>query len=453
MLARYTTEPMKEVWSELAKFGLWLRTEFAVLEARRRLGLLECTIAELRRMRRATYIDLDKMAEKEALGGHDLIAFVETTQSQLFAAGLSQVTEFHKGMTSYDTEEAPAVLQLHAAVTIIIDTMVRLEKALRAKAVEHKWTLMIADTHGQFAEPSTLGHIMMVFAEAVARSIADLRQVKKAQLREAKISGAVGNYPLWNPDVERVALKILGLRPAKAETQFLQRDRHARVLSAIAVAAGTIQQIADFLWLRSQSIYGEVQEPKISTTKSSSAMSHKVNPDVIERILGMARLVFTEMTASVLNIATHGWRDISQSNVEREIFPTATSQIQYMAEKLAGIVEKLVVKPKTMKRNLEKTQGVWASQRVRTAMLNKGIPYEIAYRHTQQLAFRAIEEEVLYLLLLKSKPVEGLDQTVESLIGESALLECFDPYEYIKVGINHIVPDGPTEPPAVESVG
>ncbi len=438
MHARYTLPEMKKLWSEESKLEAWLQVEIAFLHARMMTGSLPK--AAYNAIETHAKISVARMQELEAEFGHDMIAFVVAIQESLAAAGVgAHASEIHKYLTSYDVEDPAMVFLLRNAISRIRHEMLRLEEALRKKAREHQWTLMIGRTHGQSAEPTTFGHLLLVFAEAVKRSRTRLNGIYESELSEGKISGAVGNYPGLDPNLERMALGVLNLTPAKAETQILQRDRHAAVLSAIAVAGGTIEQICRTFWEMMRSDVGELEEPRRKKQRGSSRMAYKKNPILTEQLQGLPRLLRGYALAAMENIATPECRDISQSSVERHIFPGATALLHYMTSKLATMVDGLVVHPERMRRNLDRTQGVWAAQPIRDALMEHGVSYDDAYLYLQTAGFAAQEEETPLIDLLSRTWISDNDRrTAEKILGKERLASFFDPLAYIKNGIEHI---------------
>lgn len=442
MIERYTLPEMSKLWK--TKFENWWRVEEAVLEARFSLygEPPEEAIEDIAEAVSAAGISAARIKELEAIYEHDLIAFVVHIQEIIKAAGLGQYAgEIHKWMTSYDTEDPAMVLMLREAIWLIVGELTLLEQALRKRAAEHKWTLMIARTHGQYAEPTTFGHLLLVYAEAIKRSIHRLEYVLENELKEAKLSGAVGNYTMMPPKLEKLALDILGLVPAAAETQIVQRDRVAMMTSVLAVAAASIEQIARTLHLMMHSTIRELQEPKGAKARSSSAMSHKHNPNKIERVFGMARLLRGHLQPALENVATLEFREISQSSVERHILPDATSQVQFMASQMRAIVEGLIVHADRMKLNLNDTQGVWATQEVRTKLMEHEISYDEAYLYTQQCAYIATEQRTSMLEIMRRGQLPNTllkEATAEYCLGAEVLESCFDPVAHIRRGIEHI---------------
>jgi adenylosuccinate lyase len=440
MLDRYTLPEMRRLWGRSeTRFERWLNVELAVLEARAELGFLALEVPPA--IKEHAGFSVERIRELERLYDHDMIAFVVCVQEFLERAGTGQwKEEFHKTLTSYDVEDPALVLMLREALELVLTELRNLEVALRQKAGEHKWTLMIARTHGQYAEPTTLGQLLLVFAEAVSRSIRRLNTCLVEELGEGKISGAVGTYAGMDVRVEERALAKLGLKPAKVETQILQRDRHAAVLSALATAAGTIEQMARTFWEMMRSDVGELQEPRTETQRGSSAMAHKKNPILTERLMGMSRLVRGAAHAAQENIATPESRDISQSSVERHILPDATALLHYMANKATGLVQGLVVFKDRMRHTLEnRTQGVWAGQQIRNALMEVGVPYDLAYLHIQQASFATGAQERHLAEVLCEMPLSMEDaRTAQDILGKERFTQCFNAERYLTDGIEHI---------------
>lgn len=446
MLKRYTLPKMQELWMrEETKFERWLDVELAVLKARVERSEIPQDACE--KIKQHARIDVAEITRLELEFDHDMIAFVASVQNWLERNGVGEVKgEFHKKLTSYDVEDPAFILMLRKAADHIRAALLGLKGALLAQAKKHQWTFMIARTHGQFAEPDTFGHLLLVFASAAERSVKRLDFVLENDFAEGKISGAVGTYASMEPAIEENALRELGLKPACAETQILQRDRHAMVMAVLATAAGTIEQMSRTFWEMMRSDVHELEEPRKPKQRGSSAMPQKKNPILTERLMGLSRVVRGCLSAAVVhgclsaameNIATPECRDISQSSVEREIFPTATSLVHYMAVKATGLVENLVVFPKRMRQNLEvATLGVWASQRVRLALMEKGVPPDAAYEHVQELAFTAVRSGMPLRNLVSHASPPG--RIGGGIFTDAELDRCFDIRSYLEPGITYI---------------
>ncbi len=439
MIERYTDSEMASVWSEESKFKYWLRVELAVLKARQLLGEISCETYAL--IEKHAGFSVERINELEKLYDHDMIAFVETVRKSLRGTSAEAYRDLvHQRITSYDIEDPAAILRLRDVFENLIEALRHLEVALKAKAKEHQRTYMIARTHGQFAEPTTFGQLLLVYAEAVCRSIERFEFCYKHELSEGKLSGAVGTYAGLSPELEKKALAILGLVPAKAETQILQRDRHATLLSMIAVAGGTVEQACRTFWEMMRSDVHELEEPRKSTQRGSSAMPQKKNPIVTERLMGLARMLRAFASASLENIATPEGRDISQSSVERHILPDATTLLHYMVIKLTRLVERLVVFPEVMKVRLEtESLGVWAAQRIRYALVEKGLPDSAAYDYVQRATFEAVQFKTNLSDVLRTFPFSNEDgRTGLSVLHENDLRACFNYHEYVGQGIEYL---------------
>lgn len=442
MLARYTLEPMKRLWGDpQTKFEYWLKVELAMLKARQLAGQLSEDAYNA--ISSHAKIDVARIDQLETEYRHDMIAFIVAVQESLVAAGVGEYKgELHKLLTSYDTEDPAMVLMLRRAVELVLTELELLSDALCVQAYAHKETLMIARTHGQFAEPAAFGAMLLVHYYEIDRSMSRLRHVLDTDLSEGKMSGAVGSYAGLDPDLEVAALKELGLKPAKAETQILQRDRHANLMNVLAVAASSIERLARTFWEMMRSDVGELQEPRGKKQRGSSAMSHKKNPITTEQLMGLPRLLRGYAHAAMENVATPECRDISQSSVERHVFPDSTALLHYMANKAANLVAGLVVNPERMLYNLETgSRGVWATQLVRNSLMESGIEYNVAYEYTQTAAFQpdvAFKEAVTHMPMSETDP-----RTALSILGEERLEQCFDAWAYVRPGVEHLFRESP----------
>lgn len=440
MISRYTLPAMHELWVRPeTKLEYWLKVELAWLRARAEIGNLSKDVHET--ITQYSKVNVERMRVIEKDTKHDLIAFVQDVQQSLVEAGVGEhKEEFHKFLTSYDTEDPALILMMRESVSLIIKEMEELYVTLRKKAKEYKFALLIADTHGQDAEPSTFGALLLVYAEAVKRSIRRLSHVFLEELSEGKMSGAVGTYAGMNPRLEELALSYLDLKPAFAETQILQRDRHAMVISVVTIAGATIEQMALTFWSRMHSRVRELEEPRSENQKGSSAMAHKKNPIVDEQERGLARLLRGDLSAMIEDIATIGWREISQSSVERVAMVDAFILLHYMTVKMRGIVDKMTVFTERMKKNLdEATYGVWAGQQVRNALMNAGVDYETAYRYVQRCSFEAVKTEQHVMWFFCREVLSDTDRrTARDVLDEGNLTECFDAMKYLELGINYI---------------
>ena len=380
MIPRYTRPAMGRIWSDEHQLELWLKVELAVCEAWAELGVIP--EEDMRAIRGAT-LQPERMAELFSATHHDVISFTRGVADQLGPAG----RWIHLGLTSSDIKDTALSMQIQESADILAEDLRQLEAALAESAVRHKYTLMIGRTHGIQAEPTTFGHKLAVFVAQVRRDCQRL-EAARGELRFGKISGAVGTHANVPAEVEESALATLGLLPAEASTQILQRDRHAQFVSTLAVIGATLDQQATEIRSLQRTEIGEVFEPFASTQQGSSAMPHKRNPELCERICGLARLLRGYATTALENVALWHERDISHSSAERIILPDACIALDYMLDLQTGIWTDLEVCTEAMQRNLELTHGLIYSGRVLLALIEAGLPRAEAYAIVQEAARR-----------------------------------------------------------------
>jgi adenylosuccinate lyase len=386
---------MTRAWSEQAKFESWLAVELAVLDAWAQIGTIPADAARVVRDR-ARVPTPEQVAERERTTNHDVAAFVDTV-----AAGLGEEGRwFHYGLTSSDVVDTALSLTVQAAGELVLDGVQRAIGAVDARAREHRATVMIGRTHGVHAEPTTFGLKLVGWAFQLER---DRDRIEHALtgMRVGKLSGAVGTYATTTPEVERLACESLGLDPAPSSTQILQRDRHAELLAALAVLASSLDRFALEIRHLARTEVREVEEPFARGQKGSSAMPHKRNPIVAERICGLARLVRGYALVGMENVALWHERDISHSSAERVALPDAFLAIDYMLDRFAWLVEGLVVRPERMRANLETTGGLFFSQRLLLALVDSGLGRDAAYRMVQRHAMRAWDEGLDFRQLVR----------------------------------------------------
>lgn len=437
---RYLLPPMRELWSEESKYQYWLKVEMALLKVRVARG--ELSHSDYERIQQCASFSVARINELDAEIHHDLVAFVTNVQESLEQAGDGNLKgEIHKGITSYDTEDPALMLMLRKSVHLIKGALTELKTALLNRAREHKTTLYCARTHGQDAEPDTFGRLLLVFVEEMDLALHELDHILANILSVAKFSGAVGTYAGLDPDLETDVLYALGLKPVTVSTQIVQRNRHATYLSWIANTGACIEQMARTFWEMMRSGVGELKEARGKKQKGSSAMAHKRNPILSERLMGMARMLRSYANTGLENIATPECRDISQSSVERMIFPDATSLLYYILKTATKLVTSLEVLADRMRENLSQgTYGVWASQPVRVALIEAGVDTDTAYSYVQQLSFKAVDERIQLFMLLQGEkiPDDSENRTGALVIGDAKLDKIFDPWLYIKDGIEAI---------------
>ena len=389
---------MKLVWSEEGKLARWLDVELAALDAWAEVGVVPPeAAAEVRQ--RAEVPTPERVAEIEELTQHDLAAFVDAV-----AEGLGQSGRWlHYGLTSSDVLDTATALQVRAAGGLVLDGLERAFQAVVRRAEEHRETAMAGRTHGVHAEPITFGAKLAGWAFELER---DRERVVRALegMRVGKLAGAVGTYGGGDPEVERIACERLGLVPESAATQVVPRDRHAELLSALALVAASLDRFATEIRHLARTEVREVAEPFRSGQKGSSAMPHKRNPVVAERITGLARVVRAGAAVGLENVALWHERDISHSSAERVVLPDAFLALDYMLDRFAWLVDGLVVDPERMRRNLDASHGLVFSQRVLLALVAAGLARDEAYRLVQRNALAAWEEERDFRELVAADP-------------------------------------------------
>ena len=414
MIRRYTRPEMGAVWSEEARFAAMLRVELAVAKAQVARGMVpgEAHAAIARRAR----VDVDRIAEIEKTTDHDVIAFVSQVAESVGPEGRF----LHLGLTSSDVVDTGLALQLRAAGDLLLGDADALLVALVARARSEADTVMMGRTHSVHAEPTTLGLKLAGWAFELARDRARLARAFD-DMATGKISGPVGTYSLLAPDLEAEVLADLGLDADPVSTQIVQRDRHAAVVAAIAITGGSLERFATEVRNLQHTEIGELMEPFRAGQKGSSAMPHKRNPILCERIAGLARLLRGYAGAALENQPLWHERDISHSSAERVLLPDATILLDYMLAKMTGLVEGLVVRPERMRENIERGSGLHASSRVLVALVEDGgMSREEAYAIVQRSALRAADER---------RPLHDLlatDASVAECLTLARLDACFD---------------------------
>jgi len=418
MIERYSRPQMKKIWSDKNKFDQWLKVEIAVCEAWAELG--EIPRKDIVKIRKASY-NLNRVAEFLKLTHHDMTAFLNSV-----AESLGEESRFiHLGLTSSDVMDTALGLQLTQAADILAQDVAELISVLEGKAVEHKYTIMMGRTHGVHAEPTTLGLKMALWTEEMKRNAQRLAEAKK-NISVGKISGAVGTYATVPPQVEKIACARLGLAPAPISSQIVQRDRHAQFLTTLAIIASSLEKFATEIRSLQRTEVLELEEPFEAGQTGSSAMPHKRNPELCERICGLARLIRGHALTSLENIALWHERDISHSSTERIILPDSCLAVDYMLSMFTSIMKGLNVYPENMRRNIELTQGLVFSQRVLLALINKGLTREEAYKMVQDNAMEAWRGKKSFLALLR------MDKRITNYLTEGELKSLFDYSYYLR---------------------
>ncbi len=412
MIERYSRPQMKKVWSDKSKFDKWLKVEIAVCEAWAEQGAIPREA--IPKIREAS-CDLKRMDEILKETHHDVTAFLKSVSESLG----DESRFIHLGLTSSDIMDTALALQMVEAADILAKDIDELTTVIKQRALEHKHTIMMGRTHGVHAEPITFGLKLAIWVEEMKRNSHRLDEARK-MIAVGKISGAVGTHATVPPKVEEIACAKLGLGVAPVSSQIIQRDRHAQFVTTLAITASSLEKFATEIRGLQRTEVLEAEEPFETGQTGSSAMPHKRNPELCERICGLARLVRGYAVTAMENIALWHERDISHSSAERVILPDACLVLDYALSIFTYVMKGLQVYPERMKENLEITQGLIFSQRVMLALIEKGLSREKAYKMVQRNSLKAWKERVSFLdLLLK-------DEDVSKQLKKSELKAIFD---------------------------
>lgn len=423
MIERYSRPEMKKVWSDENKFNKWLAVEIAVVEAWAKLGRVpEEALPKIRNAKP----NPERINEILKVTHHDMTAFLGALNEEIGEEG----RYLHLGLTSSDVMDTALALQIIEAGRILDKDIDELIDILQQKALEYKDTLMAGRTHGVHAEPITLGLKFALWQEEMKRNKERLNYALD-NISVGKISGAVGTYATVPPEVEIIACDRLGLHPAPISNQIVQRDRHAQFMTTLAIIASSLEKFATEIRALQKTEVRELEEPFSAGQTGSSAMPHKRNPELCERISGLARLVRGYALTSMENITLWHERDISHSSTERVTFPDGCLVLDYTLTLFTSIMKGLRVYPDRMRKNLELTGGLIFSQRVMLALIDKGLPREKAYRLVQEKAMEVWEKGADFYQLLKG------DEEVANLLSENELKDLFD-YNYYLRYVNTI---------------
>jgi adenylosuccinate lyase len=416
MIERYTRPEMGAIWTEENRYNAWLEVEILACEAWAELGIIPKE--DVQKIRENAGFNVDRIHEIEEETRHDVVAFTRAVSETLG----EERKWVHYGLTSTDVVDTALSYQLNQANDLLIKDIEKFIDVLKAKAQEHKYTVMMGRTHGVHAEPTTFGLKMALWYEEMKRNL-DRFKTASDNVRFGKLSGAVGTYANIDPFIEQYVCEKLGLQAAPISTQTLQRDRHAHYMSALALVATSIEKFAVEIRGLQKSETREVEEFFAKGQKGSSAMPHKRNPIGSENMTGMARVIRGYMTTAYENVPLWHERDISHSSAERVILPDATIALNYMLNRFAGIVSKLTVFPENMKRNMTRTYGLIYSQRVLLSLIDKGMAREAAYDLVQPKAMDAWERGIQFRELVEADP------KITDQLSEAEIEDCFD-YNY-----------------------
>ena len=436
MVERYSREIMAKNWTLHAKYDAWLKVEIAAVKAWNKLGLISDSDSE--KIAANAKFDIDRINEIEKTTKHDVIAFLTSVSESLGA----ESRFVHYGMTSSDTIDTAVALQIRDSLDVILADIDELMNAIKTRAYEHKNTLMVGRSHGIHGEPITFGLVLAIWYDEISRAKELIAHAKKV-ISVGKISGAMGNFAHAPLDLEELVCQNLGLSPAPASNQVVQRDRYAQVMSALAILASSCEKIAVAIRHYQRTEVYEVEEYFSPGQKGSSAMPHKRNPVLSENVTGLCRMIRSFATPAMENVALWHERDISHSSVERFILPDGFITADFMLSRLKSIIANFVVYPENMMRNLNLTGGLVFSQRILLELPLKGLSREDAYKIVQRNAMKvwadlgegkkAINEkgESLFLQNLLN------DTELVQAIGEDAIKACFD-YAYYTKNVDKI---------------
>ena len=436
MVERYARKEMSDKWTQTAKYAAWLKVELAAVKAWNRLGFINDDDCE--KIVKNAKFDTARVDEIEKTTKHDVIAFLTNVSENLG----DESRFLHYGMTSSDCIDTATALQMRDSLEIIIKDITRLMEAIKTRAMEHKKTLMVGRSHGIHGEPITFGLVLAVWYDEISHSLELINHAKNI-ISTGKISGAMGNFAHAPLEFEEIACEILNLTPAPVSNQIIQRDRYAQVVSAIAILAASCEKIAVNLRSFQRTEIYEAEEFFSPGQKGSSAMPHKRNPVLGENVTGLCRILRSFVTPALENVALWHERDISHSSAERFILPDMFITADFMLNRLAGLIEKLLVYPENMMKNLNLTGGLVFSQRILLELPKKGISREDAYKIVQRNAMKvwgdlqdgkeAIDEKGHSLFLQNLLN----DVDLKKYLSEAEIKACFD-YDYYTKNVDNI---------------
>ena len=410
---------MSRIWSDENRYRIWLEVELAVCEAWAHYG--EIPADALSNIKEKADFDVKRIAELETTLKHDVLAFL-TCVSEYVGDDSRFI---HLGMTSSDVLDTAFSMQLREAGELIVGGLEKLLGVLRKKAFDYKDTAMIGRSHGIHAEPRTLGLVFALWYDEMKRNLERMNAARDA-VRVGMMSGAVGTYANITPEVESHACRLLGLRPAGISTQVIQRDIYAQYFLCLSLIAASVEKIATEIRHYQRTEVGEMEEPFTEGQKGSSAMPHKRNPVLSENLCGLSRIVRSHSIAALENIALWHERDISHSSVERIIGPDGTILVDFMLERLCGLIEGLRVYPERLEGNIWITRGLVFSQKILLELVKKGVSREDAYSLVQRNAMLCWEEKKDFREMLKS------DGEVTDVLSEKEIDSCFELKEDLK---------------------
>jgi adenylosuccinate lyase len=413
MIARYTLPAMGAIWSEENKLGNWLKIEVAACEAWASLGKIPQEAVQV--IKERAHFEVERIQEIEAEVRHDVIAFLTNVGEYVG----DESKYIHLGMTSSDILDTGLAMQMRDSADLIAAKIEKLKNIIAAKATQYKYTLCIGRTHGVHGEPTTFGLKMALWYSEMDRNIERLRQARQV-IAYGAISGAVGNFAHLDPRVEEYVCAQLGLQTCSVSTQVIQRDRHAQFMTTLAVIASSLEKMATEIRNLQRTEILEAEEPFQKGQKGSSAMPHKRNPMMSERVAGLSRVMRGNALAALENVALWHERDLTHSSVERIIIPDSCVLLDYMLQKFIGVMEGLVIYEDNMAQNIDKTQGLVFSQQLMLALLSKGMLREQAYSMVQNRAMQSWTEKLNFKQLVLA------DENIMSSLAPEEIERIFD---------------------------
>jgi len=419
MIKRYSFPKMKKIWEEENKYRTWLQVELLACEALHKSGKID--EEGIRHIRKNAKYSIRRIQEIEKVTRHDVLAFTTAVGENLGKYSRS----FHQGLTSSDVLDTSLAIRLKESAEIIIEDLENVIKVIKKKALEHKYTVMMGRTHGVHAEPITFGFKMAIWFTEMERNLERMKRARE-EICYGKISGAVGTFAHIEPSVEEYICSKLNLKPAKVSNQIIQRDRHAFYLTILAIIASSLEKFStEIRGMQRTEIY-ETEEQFAVGQKGSSAMPHKRNPIICERICGLSRVIRANSMAAMENVNLWQERDISHSSAERIIIPDSNILMDYILQKFTALIENLNVYPENMKKNLMTTRGLIFSQKVMLKLASKGLSREESYRIVQGISMQVWQGESDFKeLLLK-------DTEVSKYLSNKEIDDCFDYRNYLQ---------------------
>ncbi|AFN75925.1 adenylosuccinate lyase [Melioribacter roseus P3M-2] len=423
MIPRYTRPEMGHIWSDQFKFETWLKVEILACEARHKMG--EIPDEDIKQIKEKANFDLNRILEIEETTKHDVIAFLTNVAEYVGPAS----RHIHYGMTSSDVLDTSLAYQLKTAGELLLKDLYELKKVLKKRAIEHKRTICVGRSHGIHAEPYSMGLKFALWHEETKRNIARLERAVE-NVSVGKISGAVGTFDHLTPQVEEYVCQKLGLKPEPVATQVVQRDRHAEFLSTLAIIGATLDKIAIEIRHLQRTEVLEAEEYFSKGQKGSSAMPHKRNPIISERLSGLARILRANSIAALENVPLWHERDISHSSAERVILPDSCIALDYMLNLAVKLIDNLIIYPDNMLDNLNKTRGLIFSQKILLKLVEKGIAREEAYKIVQDCSMKVWQDKSTNLkdeLLKSGETLKYLSKDeVEEVFNPDKMLENLD---------------------------